>query len=147
MDLETTGWSGEGEFTQTLIDTLQRVDQITFLRVEDASSSRSDVDYNFVSNELFVAFRTRDRRVRARMLGVLPITRTVTEAVMSVTDLERALSEIEEIGPPDYADDGMLQYLRTQRVVPPYQTRGYKLVELVRLYEVGTTPREAADHG
>jgi hypothetical protein len=30
----------------------------------------------------------------------------------------------------------MLQYLRTERVVPPYQTRGYKLVELVRIYEV-----------
>ena len=32
----------------------------------------------------------------------------------------------------------MLQYLRTERIVPPYQTRGYKLVELVRLYEAGT---------
>ena len=32
----------------------------------------------------------------------------------------------------------MLQYLRTERIVPPYQTRGYKLVELVRIYEVGT---------
>jgi hypothetical protein len=31
----------------------------------------------------------------------------------------------------------MLQYLRTERVVPPYQTRGYKIVELVRVYEVG----------
>ena len=31
----------------------------------------------------------------------------------------------------------MLQYLRTERIIPPYQTRGYKLVELVRIYEVG----------
>ena len=38
---------------------------------------------------------------------------------------------------PDYADDEMLQYLRTERIIPPYQTRGYKLVELVRVYEVG----------
>jgi hypothetical protein len=30
----------------------------------------------------------------------------------------------------------MLQYLRTERIVPPYQTKGYKLVELVRIYEV-----------
>jgi hypothetical protein len=30
----------------------------------------------------------------------------------------------------------MVQYLRTERIVPPYQTRGYKLVELVRIYEV-----------
>ena len=34
----------------------------------------------------------------------------------------------------------MLQYLRTERIVPPYQTRGYKLVELVRIYEVGRQP-------
>jgi hypothetical protein len=31
----------------------------------------------------------------------------------------------------------MLQYLKTERVIPPYQTRGYKLVELVRVYEAG----------
>ena len=29
----------------------------------------------------------------------------------------------------------MIQYLRTERVIPPYQTRGYKLVELLRIYE------------
>ena len=29
----------------------------------------------------------------------------------------------------------MLQYMRSERIVPPYQTRGYKLVELVRIYE------------
>jgi hypothetical protein len=39
------------------------------------------------------------------------------------------------VGPPDYADEGMLQYLRSQRIIPAYQTRGYKLVELVRIYE------------
>jgi hypothetical protein len=32
----------------------------------------------------------------------------------------------------------MLQYLRTERVIPPYQTRGIKLVELVRIYEAGS---------
>ena len=30
----------------------------------------------------------------------------------------------------------MLQYLRAERIIPPYQTRGYKLVEIVRIYEV-----------
>jgi hypothetical protein len=35
----------------------------------------------------------------------------------------------------------MLQYLRTERIVPPYQTRGYKLVELVRIYEVDAEGR------
>ena len=117
------------------------------LRVEDASSSRSDVEYNFISNELYVRFRTRDRAVRTRVLGLWPVTRTVAEAVMSVIDLERALSDLEDVGPPDYADEGMLQYLRTQRIVPPYQTRGYKLVELVRIYQAGTTPRRTEDDG
>jgi len=35
----------------------------------------------------------------------------------------------------DYADEGMIQYLRTERVIPPYQTKGYKLIELLRIYE------------
>ncbi len=134
-------------FTQTLIDAFQRLDQVTSLRVEDVPSSRSDVEYNFISNELFVVFRTRDRAVRARWLGLLGVTRTVTETVMRVTDLEHALSDLEGVGPPDYADEGMLQYLRTERIVPPYQTRGYKLVELVRIYEVGATPRRTEDDG
>ena len=56
---------------------------------------------------------------------------------MTIADLERALASAAAIGTPDYADDAMLQYLRTERIVPPYQTRGYKLVELVRIYEVG----------
>ena len=52
------------------------------------------------------------------------------------------LTAAPEIGAPDYADEGMLQYLRTERVIPPYQTKGYKLVELVRVYEAGTPRRE-----
>ena len=147
MDLDTANWSGEGEFTQTLIDSLRRLDEVACLRVEDAQSSRSAVEYNFISNELFVGFRTRDRLVRVRILGLLPVTRTVAETVMTVTDLERALSELEEVGPPDYADEGMLQFLRTERIVPPYQTRGYKLVELVRVYEAGAAPRRTEDDG
>ena len=49
---------------------------------------------------------------------------------------------IADIGSPDYGDEGMLQYLRAERIVPPYQTRGYKIVELVRIYEAGTPRRE-----
>ena len=60
---------------------------------------------------------------------------------MTIVDLELALTETDDIGPPDYSDEGMLQYLRSERIVPPYQTRGYKLVELVRIYEAGTEPR------
>ena len=145
MDLDTTDWSGEGAFTQTLIDAVRGLGEVAFLRVEDARSSRSDVDYNFISNEVFVRFRTREAVRRTRVLGLLPVNRTVAEPVMTVTDLERALGGLEEVGPPDYADQGMLQYLRTERIVPPYQTRGYKLVELVRVYEVGTEPRRDDD--
>ena len=137
MDLDITNWSGEGVFTQTLIDSLQCLDVVIFLRVEDVPSSRTDVEYNFISNELFVGFATMDQVVRTKILGLLPVTRTVNEPVMTVTDLERALAELKEVGPPDYSDEGMLQYLRTERIVPPYQTRGYKLVELVRIYEAG----------
>ncbi len=143
MELDTTNWSGEGTFTQTLIDVLGTVEQVSGLRVEDAASSRSDVEYNFISNELFLQFGTRERQVRAKMLGMIPVTRTVTESVMTVTGLERVLCERDGVGPPDYADDGMLQYLRTERIVPPYQTRGYKLVELVRVYEAGSESRQA----
>ena len=55
---------------------------------------------------------------------------------MSLTDLGRLLSESPAVGEADYIDDGMMQYLRSERIVPPYQTRGYKLVELVRIYAV-----------
>ena len=82
MELDTTNWSGEGTFTQTLIDALDAVEQVSLLRVEDASSSRSDVEFNFISNELFLRFGTRDRQVRAKMLGIVPVTRTVTEPAM-----------------------------------------------------------------
>ena len=56
---------------------------------------------------------------------------------MTLEGLEAALAAAVEVGAPDYSDDGMMQYLRTERIVPPYQTRGYKLVELVRIYEAG----------
>ena len=48
------------------------------------------------------------------------------------------------IGAPDYSDPAMLQYLRSERIIPPYQTRGYKMVEMVRIYEVGKGPADAS---
>ena len=72
----------------------------------------------------------------------LPVTRSVQSKTMTMTQLEAALTADAAIGAPDYADHGMLQYLRSERIIPPYQTRGYKLVELVRIYEAGrTTPQ------
>src|SRR5204862_4906489 len=135
-EIDTTKWSGEGAFTQLLADRLRELDEIRLVRVEDAPASRSDADYNFISNEVFVAFSTRERVETTRQLGIIPRTRTVTEKTSSVAQLEATLTAMADIGAPDEADDGMLQYLRTERIVPPYQTRGYKLVELGRIYEV-----------
>jgi hypothetical protein len=141
-EVDLSKWSGEGTFTQALVDQLRDVEGVSLVRVEDAPTTRSDADYNFISNEVFVAFATVDRVERVTRFGFLPASRTVTEKALTVAGLEAALAAMPDIGPPDYADEGMLQYLRTERIVPPYQTRGYKLVELVRIYEVGT-PRRA----
>ena len=141
MELDTSKWSGEGEFTTLLVERLREVAGVHALRVEDAPASRAESDYNFISNELFVTFATRTLREPIRRFGILPGVRTVTEKLMTVAELEQALTALPDIGAPDYADGGMLQYLRAERIVPPYQTRGYKLVELVRIYEAGSEPR------
>ena len=118
MDVDASAWSGEGDFTARLLEALRRL-PVRLVKVEDAPASRADTAFSFISNELFVVF----------------------ERAARLADLERAFADMPDIGPPDYSDDGMLQYLRTQRIVPPYQTRGYKLIELVRIYESGTAPR------
>jgi hypothetical protein len=142
LELETSAWSGEGTFTQLLLERLGDVAGVRFVRVEDAPATRSDADYNFISNELYVGFATVERQERVKRFGVLPGVRTVTDKAMTLQGLEAALSGIADVGAPDYGDEGMLQYLRAERIIPPYQTRGYKLVEMVRIYEVGT-PRRA----
>ena len=135
-NIETSEWSGEGTFTQTLIDAMTSIDDVGLLRVEDAPSTPLDVGYQLISNEIYVGFCTRAVQTRVRRFGFWPTTVVVDEKCMSLTDLGRLLSESPAVGEADYIDDGMMQYLRTERVVPPYQTRGYKLVELVRIYEV-----------
>ena len=140
-DIDTSKWSGEGTFTQVLIDRLRELGTIRLVRVEDAPATRSEADYNFISNELFVEFVTLDRAEPIKRFGILPGTRTVPRKAMTIADLEQSLTAVGDVGAPDYSDEGMLQYLRTERIVPPYQTRGYKLVELVRIYEVGTPSR------
>lgn len=141
MDVNTDSWSGEGAFTQTVIDRLKTVGQVAAVKVEDAPASRSEADYNFVSNEIFVTFAQVERQESIKRLGIFPGTKRVTEKAMALAELQTMLDATEGIGPADYADDGMIQYLRTERVIPPYQTRGYKLVELLRIYEVGTPSR------
>jgi hypothetical protein len=121
VELDTSRWSGDGAFTQLLIAALGVIDAVERVRVEDAPASRTDAAVSFISNEIYVTFRRhgplRGRRPR-----------------MTLSGLELALAARTEIGEPDYGDAGMLQYLRTERIVPPYQTRGYKLVEMVRIY-------------
>jgi len=141
VTVDTSSWSGEGAFTQLLIDQLRQIDAVALVRVEDAPASRSEADYNFVSNEIYVAFTTSTRTERVLRFGFLPASKTVAEKAMTLSGLEAVLAALPGVGAPDYGDEGMLQYLRAERVVPPYQTRGYKLVELVRLYEVGTPRR------
>ena len=99
MEFDAAAWSGEGAFTQALVDVLRAEDAIVFLKVEDAPASRSDSAFSFISNEIYVGFARK-----------------------------RAAGE-------------MLQYLRTERIVPAYQTRGFKVIEMVRIYELGTPSR------
>ena len=141
MQIESTGWGGEGAFTAVLFEALKAVGTIELLRVEDAPASRAEPGYAFISNEIYVAFKTDVRRETRRRLG-LPWPSSVEVGQMTLGGLAALLGTAEGVGEPDYADDGMLQYLRTERIVAPYQTRGYKIVEMVRIYEVGMPRRE-----
>jgi hypothetical protein len=141
MQIESGGWSGEGTFTGALLEALKAVDAIEFLRVEDAPASRAEPGYAFISNEIYVKFKTESRTERRRRLGVpWPVKVEVPQSTLE--QLAARLGPAEGVGEPDYADAGMLQYLRTERIVAPYQTKGYKVVEMVRVYEVGTPRRE-----
>ncbi len=141
MEVDREAWSGDGEFTRLLVDTLETFDQIAHLRVEDAPASRDGGGYVLIATEIFVAF-TPDPppRPRARW-PVLLGRRPASSPGPTLCTLESRLAAVEGIGPADYSDEGMLQYLRTQRIVPPYQTRGYKLVEMVRIYGVPGSAR------
>ena len=125
MEFDAVEWSGEGAFTQVLVDALKALPGIAFVKVADAPASRADGSFSFISNEVFVAFAG----------GRGPL--------LSIPELSSVLEGIDGIGAPDYGDDGMLQYLRTERIVPPYQTRGYKLIELVRIYRAATQAADA----
>jgi hypothetical protein len=57
---------------------------------------------------------------------------------MTLESLGSALGAHADIGEPDYSDAGMLQYLRTEHIIPPYQTKGVKVIEMVRIYLAST---------
>lgn len=140
MDVDLSGWSGDGDFTQVIIDRLRGDPRIALLRVEDAPATREDAGYMFLSNELFVRPHLESRREPIRRLGLFPGTRRVDVPALGLPEIEARLAADAAIGAPDFSDRGLIQYLRTQRIVPPYQSRGYKLIELIRIYLVGTGP-------
>lgn len=140
MPVDATRWTGEGAFTPALIEALQTVEAIDRIRVEDAPSSRAEAGYAFIANEIYVTFRVDVRREPIRRLGVFPGTRRVAVPALTMAQLAEVLADVETIGAPDYADAEMLQYLKTERIVPPYQTKGVKVVEMVRIYDTGSGP-------
>src|SRR5688500_14933704 len=132
---DDAGWSGEGAFTQVIVDRLRAVENVTAGKIEQAPGTRSEADDNFIANEIFVTFAMEERDEFFKVFGTFSRRRRVSARAMTFDALVKVLEESEGIGPADYADEGMIQYLRTERIIPPYQTRGYKLVELVRIYD------------
>lgn len=135
MQLDSAGWSGEGAFTQIVVDRLCGIEKVAAVKVEDAPATRSDADYNFIANEIFVTFAIEAKYESYKIAGLFTSQRRIDVKAMTFDALVKLLEESDGIGPADYADEGMIQYLRAERIIPPYQTKGYKLVELVRIYE------------
>src|SRR5207247_10071747 len=90
-NVDTSKWSGAGTFTHVLLDHLRQLDAVTLIRIEDATASRSEADYNFISNEIYVAFVTAPRTERVLRFGFLPASKTVADKAMTMTTLEGAL--------------------------------------------------------
>src|SRR4051812_31684135 len=97
FETDTTNWSGEGAFTQLLIERLRDIADIQRVRVEDAPATRSEADYQFMSNELFVEFGVRSREERIKRFGFLPGARQVVEKTMTIAGLEQALTAMADV--------------------------------------------------
>lgn len=128
--IDRAGWSGDGDFTQHLVDVLRNWPAIATIRVEDAPTGRDGDGFNFLANDVFVTFVVSPAPRPAWAFWRPP----TFVAAATIDDLVAHLSAIESIGEPAFHDAGMLQYLHTQRIVGPYQSRGIKVVELVRIY-------------
>jgi hypothetical protein len=120
---------------------LRSIPGIAALRVEDAPASRADAGFNFIANEIFVTFVARKASEPRRWLGLIPYEREVSRPALDIAGLSGLLAGDPTVGEPDYSDESMIQYLRTERVVAPYQSRGIKVVEMVRIYRIGASPR------
>jgi len=138
MELNSSGWGAEGTFTGVLLEVLGAVEAIESLRVEDAPASRTEAGYAFISNEIYVTFKTGAPAGSRRRLGLFG-PRKAGVRQMTLQELTRRLASVDGVGSPDYSDEGMIQYLRTERITAPYQTSGFKIVEMVRIYDGGTS--------
>lgn len=139
--IESDGWSGDGDFTRRLVEEFAAMEDVAEVRVEDSPASRTDAAFAFLANEIYVRAATRTVRRREPWLRVLSREREVEVPTTTLQALSAKLAAIEAVGEPDYQDEGMLQYLRTERVVAPWQTKGIKVVEMVRIYAAGTPRR------
>jgi hypothetical protein len=145
MEMDTTAWTGEGSFTPVLAEALKGIETIEWLRIEDAPASRADAGWAFISNEIYVRFRIDPTTMPTPGFRWPWQSKPAAPGpLMTMEELAARLGGIEGIGEPDYADQGMLQYLRAERIVAPYQTKGCKVVEMVRIYEAGMPPRRDA---
>jgi hypothetical protein len=138
MELDRSGWSGDGDFTAALLEALGELAGVEYVCVEDSPASRAEAGYAFLSNEVYVRFAARVEEEPYRWLGLVPRVRRRMAPGSTLSQLERQLAARDEIGPAEYIDESMIQYLKTQRLVAPYQTRGIKVVEMVRVYELRT---------
>lgn len=136
-EIDTTKWSGDGDFTKVLVEALTALgDEVVLVRVEDSPASRADAGFAFLSNEIYVGFAGRHEPVTQRLLGVIPVTRTRVVPALDLAGLAGRLSDTPGVGAPDFEDEGMLQYLKAERVAAPWQAKGIKVVEMVRVYAI-----------
>ena len=112
MQIDASKWSGEGTFTQVMIDRLGAVAEIVGMRVEDAPASQSGADYNFISNEIFVAFATIARKEPTRRFGFLPGSRTVMAKAM--TKVVRSILPAADISPSSDQSASLRIYVHVQ---------------------------------
>lgn len=134
-EIDAAKWSGDGDFTRALVDVLGACEEVVRVRVEDSPASHDDAGYAFLSNEIYVDFTPRAEAYTVKWLGVIPVARTRQVPALDLRALAARLAGVEGVGEPDYQDEGMLQYLRAERVKAPWQTKGIKVVELVRIYQ------------
>ncbi|MGE5358602.1 MAG: hypothetical protein ACM3NQ_06245 [Bacteroidales bacterium] len=133
--IDRTDWSGDGDFAVALLECLGRVEEIAVIKIQDAPTSRAEAGFNFIGNDLFVGFRVERRMTVKKLLGVLPVPAVAHVRSLTLEGLATRLEGVEGIGAPGYQDAEMLQYLRAERVAAPYQARGPKIVEVVRVFE------------